>query len=228
VPDITLRAVGTAATAPTTSVTVSEPSGTADNDVLIAVIVDRAVSAVNSTAPTGWTAVAVAQTGSYGRMQVFMGVKGQNSLTGTSWQWTGLQTRCMGVIVGYYNVDTTTYLDTDVSARANLTTPTLATGAASITTATANAMIVAVFTTANGASTWSSESASEVSLTERLDSAYSTYMSIAIADGLKATAGTTGSSSATMGTEQSNHGALIALRPGATLPPLSMMMGIGT
>ena len=226
--NITRRAVGTAATSATTSVTVSQPTGTADNDVLIAVIVDRTTSSSNSTPPTGWTAVAVAQTASYGRMQIFMGVKGLNDLTGTFWQFTGLQTRSMGVIVGYYNVDTANYLDTDVSARANLSSPTLATGTTGITTATDNAMVIAVFTTSNGASTWSNESTPNVSVTEIFDNVYTTYISIAIADGLKATAGATGNSSATMGTAQANHGALIALRPGAIVPPLLMMMGVGT
>lgn len=228
-PDITYRGAGSVATAASTSITVAEPTGTNDGDVLLAVIVDRKAEAANSAAPTGWTGVAWAQGGAYGRMQVFVGVKGQDGLTGSSWTFTGLATRVLAQIVGYYNVDTGTCLDVAASARFNNTggTPEV-TGTSGITTVTDGAMVVAVFGTPSAAPTWSGEVvATSPTLTERVDNAYGPLMSFAVADGIKSAAGSTGDSSATMSSSLFNQGILLALRPGGQ-PPLMMMMGIGT
>lgn len=211
---ITLRAAGANATG-TTSVVTSQPTGTQTNDVLIAFIVDHATYNGQSVCPTGWQPRGYTRNSAGRRFQIFSAVKGANGLTGTSWTWSGLTTRSQGVIIGYYNVDTTGYgaLDTNVSVRDNASGTYGTTG---ITTVTNGDMIVAAFGSYVAASTytWANESCATIgTLTERFDNKNSTYCSIAIADKLMATAGATGNSTATPTSGQNNGGILLALKP---------------
>ena len=216
-PTVTLRAAGASATG-TTTVTCNQPTGTAANDVLIAFIFDRSTTNAQSAAPTGWQARGYAWT-SGRRFQVFTAVVGKNSLTGTSWTFTGLVTRSQGMIIGYYNADTTGYggLDTTVSTRSNASGTY---GTLGITTVTNNTMIIGAFgIIATGTTTWSAESCATIgALTEQFDAAYAGYCSIAVADKLLATAGATGASTATPSTANVNCGILLALKPTADYP----------
>ncbi len=210
---ITLRAAGASATG-TTSVTPSQPTGTLTDDVLVAFILDHSTSNAQSTAPTGWQGRGYSWT-SGRRFQVFTAVKGKNSLSGTSWQFTGLTSRSQGMIIGYYNADTTGYggLDTSVSVRSNAAGTY---GTLGITTVTNNAMVIGAFGSFVGSSTatWSAEHCDTIgNLTERFDARNSTYCFMAVADLLLTTANTTGESGATPTTAQNNGGILLALRP---------------
>jgi hypothetical protein len=202
------RAVGSLATG-TTSITVSQPTGTSTGDFLIAFIVDRATSGTTS-GPTGWTRVANGA-GTGGRIQVFVATVGQNGLTGTSWTWSGLTTRACGAIVGYYpsKANNVIGITGTPTARRNAST---GSGTTQVTTTLNNAVVVGAFASfANGA-TWLSETcATAGALAEQSDAAYSTYLSLAIADLTKAAAGATGASSATMSVATNNGGALIAI-----------------
>lgn len=209
---VTFRAAGTAASG-TTSVACSQPSGTASGDLLLAFVVDHATSG-NSTAPTGWTRRG-GVAGTAGRFQVFSATVGQGGLTGTSWTFSGLTTRALGRIVGYSGADTTTPLDgITPSARLNASGTV---GTTSITPASSGDMIVAAYAAMANGSTWSAESTtSPGGLTERADSANSTYCSLAIADGTQTTAGATGVSTATMATAGTNAAILLAIRANQT------------
>jgi hypothetical protein len=208
------KAIGSIANG-TTSVAPSRPSGVVNGDVLLAVITDHATTG-SSSAPTGWTRLGGAA-GSAGRCQVFGAVVGASGLTGTSWTFSGLTTRAGGYIVAYSYAGATAaaILDTTVSARINASGTT---GATAITTATDGAIVVAIFSALASGSTWSAEAcASGPTLTERGDSPNSTFLSIAVADGVLATAGSTGVSSATMGTAGANAAILLALKPATLL-----------
>jgi hypothetical protein len=77
-------------------------------------------------------------------------------------------------------------------------------------------MIIGAFASLASGATWSNEqvATNPGALTEQADSAFSTYLSLAIADGLQSTAGATGVSTSTMsGTAGNNAGALVSLRP---------------
>jgi len=216
--DITLRAAGANATG-TSSVTCNQPTGTLADDVLIAFIVDHSVTDGQSAAPTGWQARGYTRNVGGRRFQVFTAVVGKNSLTGTSWTFSGLTTRSQGMIIGYYNANTTGYggFDTSISVRDNASG---IYGTLGITTATDGAMIVAAFCSYVAATTyaWTSEHCDTIgNLAERFDNKNSTYCSLAVADLLLATAGPTGESGATPTTGQNNGGILLALKPGATV-----------
>ena len=209
---ITFRAVGTNATGSSTSLTMTAPSGAVTNDVLIAFIADHSTTGGQSTAPTGWQGRGYAYS-SGKRFQVFTAVVGANGLTGTSWSFTGLTSRTQGVILDYYNAGTTGYgsLDTTVSVRYNNSGTT---GTTSITSTTANDMLIAAFTSSANGCTWSNERcATAGTMTEVFDAAYSSYSSIAIAQLLWSSTGATGVSSATMNTNTTNEGILLALHP---------------
>ena len=209
---ITRRGVGASGTGTSSISSLAQPTGTATGDVLLAFIVDHATSG-NSAAPTGWQYRGGAA-GSAGRLQVFSAVVGANGLSGTSWTFSGLTTRSMGQIVGYYNVDQTGYggLDVAISARINASGTT---GAPTISTTTAGAQIIAAFASLANSATWSGEAvATSPTIAEIIgaDNANSTYCSLALADGLQTSSGPTGASSATMSTNAANGAVLVALR----------------
>ena len=209
---VTLRGVGTNATG-TTSVTCNQPSGTAADDVLVAFILDHSTTDAQSTAPTGWQGRGYCRSSSGRRFQVFTAVVGKNSLSGTSWQFSGLTSRSQGMIIGYYNADTSGYggLDTTVSTRHNSSGTH---GTTSITTVTNNSMIVAAFAMFSNGSAWSAQSCATIgNLTEEFDTAYSSYCSISVADKSLVTAGATGDSSATPSSDSYNGGILLAIKP---------------
>lgn len=216
---ITRRSIGAKVNGTTTCVA-TEPAATVAGDVYLAFIGDHATTGT-STAPTGWTNIAsAAATG--GRIQVFRAIKGAGGLTGTSWSWgatgTALTTRSICQIIAYANVDNTTPIDVTSTARSNASGTT---GAATLTTVTNGAMVVAGFVGLATGNTWSAEAvATSPTLTEFTDSANSTFSSLAIADGLKATAGATGASSGTMSVAGANGGAIVALRPVIVTNPI--------
>ena len=218
----TLRAAGTMATG-STSVACSEPTGTATGDVLVAFISDRHASNVNTTAPTGWLAVGKSYA-SGDLLQVFMAVVGNNSLTGTSWTWSGLTTHSCGCIVGYYGVGNTGYgvYDTTagISTRSNASGTT---GTASITTSLANEMVIAVYATQAGDYTWTSMTTATLgALTSEENSGLTSYCSIGVGQKLSASAASTGASSATIGTAGANQGIMLALQPLVAYPTISI------
>jgi hypothetical protein len=211
---ITLRAAGANATG-TTSVTCLQPNGTAANDVLVAFIIDHSTTNGQSTAPAGWLGTGYAYA-SGKRFQVFTAVVGKNSLTGSQWIFTGLTTQSQGVIIGYYNADTSGWggLDTAVSVRNNASGTYGTTG---ITTVTDGDMVIAAFgsyVAANPTYNWSSESCATIgALNERFDNKNGAACSIAIADILMTTHGATGNSNATPYSGKANAGILLALKP---------------
>ena len=196
----------------TTSVTVSAPTGFTTGDVLIAVIADYDTSSTQTTAPTGWTGVgANGNTG--GRVQMFVARYGTNGLTGTSWTWSGLTTRCVGSIAGYSGVASTIYNGTP-AVRSNSETGTTTNG---LTTTVANSLILAAFLSSHGNYTWSAEQTlMNGALAELAGDYQGTYFDVVWASQLMASAGSTGSTSGTTSNYTYTLGVCIGLTPASS------------
>lgn len=202
---VTYRAASASLATGTTSVTPALPAGVAAGDLLLAFIVDHATSG-NSSAPSGWTRQGGAA-GSAGRFQVFSIIYS----SGGPWAFSGLTSRSGGRILAFYGENQTTPLDVAVSARINASGTT---GTTSITPVTGASMIVGAFASLANGATWTAEAVATNpgALTEQVDSAYSTYLSLAVAIAPQKAAAATGASSATMSTNAANAGILLAIR----------------
>lgn len=86
-----------------TSVTVTKPAGTADGDLLVAVIAEAGTGAI--TAPAGWTLAGDATAGTSLRSAIYWKIA---SSEGASWTWTlASSARNWGWAANYTNADTT-------------------------------------------------------------------------------------------------------------------------
>ena len=207
---ITFRAAGTVGTAATTSVSLSQPTGTTTGDLLLAFVIDHATSG-SSAAPTGWTSQGVAA-GTGGRFQVFSAIVGSGGLTGTSWSFTGLTSQVEGCITGWFNTDLNVPMDVTVSGRVNARGTT---GTTSITPVSANNMVVGGFAAlATNSNLTSPTTATLGSLSNSaVNSSYSTFSTLSVAYVPQAVAGSTGASSVTMGTAGANAALLLSIKP---------------
>ncbi len=207
---ITFRAAGTVGTAATTSVSLSQPTGTTTGDLLLAFVIDHATSG-SSAAPTGWTGQGVAA-GTGGRFQVFSAIVGSGGLTGTSWSFTGLTSQVEGCITGWFNTDLNVPMDVTVSGRVNARGTT---GTTSITPVSANNMVVGGFAALAVNSTLTSPTTATLgSLSNSaVNSSYSTFSTLSVAYVPQAVAGSTGASSVTMSTGGNNAALLLSIKP---------------
>lgn len=210
----------------TTTCAVQVPAGFGAGMVIFAVIVDHSTTNANSTPVTGWTARGYAYSSGY-RFQLFSAAYGRNSLAAGPWTFTGLTTRSQGCSVSCTEADTVTENDCTPTFRHNASGTY---GTTSITPVTNGAVVLAAFCSYANGTAWGSESvATGPTLTEHFDAPNSTYCSIAIADGVLATAAATGASNATPVTAAINGGMLFAIRPA---PPVTLhglsLCGVGT
>ena len=207
---ITFRAAGTVGTAATTSVSLSQPTGTTTGDLLLAFVVDHATSG-SGAAPTGWTSQGGAA-GTGGRFQVFSAIVGSGGLTGTSWSFTRLTSPVEGCITGWFNTDLNVPMDVTVSGRVNASGTT---GTTSITPVSANNMVVGGFAALAANSTLTSPTTATLgSLSNSaVNSSYSTFSTLSVAYVPQAVAGSTGASSVTMGTAGANAALLLSIKP---------------
>jgi hypothetical protein len=201
----------TAVASGTTAAAVAAPSGVSDSDVMVCFKIDRATTGT-TTAPTGWTWVASAA-GTSGRIEVFWGVYGRNGIGAGTWSFAGT-TRTLARITSYKGVNPSTPMDVTPSARYNASGTT---GSTTITAVTDGNWVVGGFgTLTSGSYTWSAEAVATNpgSLGTDIESAYSTYLDLAVAHAVQTgTAGATGASSGTMSTAGNNACALVCLRP---------------
>ena len=207
---ITFRAAGTVGTAATTSVSLSQPTGTTTGDLLLAFVIDHATSG-SGAAPAGWTSQGVAA-GTGGRFQVFSAIVGSGGLTGTSWSFTRLTSPVEGCITGWFNTDLNVPMDVTVSGRVNASGTT---GTTSITPVSANNMVVGGFAALAANSTLTSPTTATLgSLSNSaVNSSYSTFSTLSVAYVPQAVAGSTGASSVTMGTAGANAALLLSIKP---------------
>lgn len=201
----------------TNTATIDKPTGTVADDYMVAVIsVDGGARTI--TPPAGWTQLALVQktTGD----QQTMGVYGKRAggSEGANYAFTVSGGAGGGAIVGYSGVDTTTAIDVTAStAESTGGTSPVTVAASSVTTVTANAMVLWIAATDQGANNpISAGFTPPTGFTERVDNSSYDWTTFTVAEKGFASAGATGSVSGTFSASSGSHGyiaALVALRP---------------
>ncbi len=200
-----------------TSLDLSKPTGTVQNDVMIAAITITGGSGVTFTAPSGWTSIQNTNTASNEiKTQSWYLVAGASEPASYTWTWTGGQ-RAAGAIMSYSGVDTASPIDQSGS-QANASSTTIT--APSISPTNEKDQLVAIFGIANAGTI------TPVSpLTTQAYSAptgTSTLSATRLADQQLTANGATGTRTGTAGTAGVNVGQLVALKPSiATLSQAS-------
>jgi hypothetical protein len=125
------------------TLTIAIPGGTVENDVMVAAI-GVSANAPTITAPDGWTLVRQLNNTNANANSLAIYIKVAAAFEPSSYSWTlSASTGAAGGIQTFYNVDTTTPIDTENG----LTTPSGTTHATpSITTAVPNTMLVSAYT----------------------------------------------------------------------------------
>jgi hypothetical protein len=210
------RAAATASGASGTSVTVNKPSGTAENDVLIALVYIEDHIGSSITPPSGWTQLRRSdQSGpppfDYSHVTYWKRA-GASEPGSYQWSWTGTKYREAFIIA--VQGCATSGDPIDVEAATVNGAQDDAPVAPSVTTTVADTLLLCIYTSADGGNAvWAPGSSG---LTERVDS-----VSMAAYDVAVASAGATGSKtvSCTGGINPEWHvGAAIALKPPAGTP----------
>ena len=206
----TYRSAASATNTPITGITISKPTGTTTNDVLLAALTIRG-AAITITPPSGWTQVRSDASGSTVNQTIYRKVAGGSEPSSYAFTFSDPVSAAVGGIVGYTGVDTTTPIDVS-GGQANASSTSVT--APSVTTTVANTQLVAFFGTAND-TTFSAASG----MTERYDTDAdgSSQVAGAADDVAQAAAGASGTKVATAGIAAVNIGQLVALRPSGTI-----------
>jgi len=240
----TIALRGTARTATgTTSLTINKPTGVVAGDVMIVVITKIGNNTVLPvpTSPA-WTSISQAalrtsSTLSWGAVMYRIADSSDASFTSYTFD-TGTGTSAVGDIIAFSGVDTTggflvggaTGGPFDVAPGTILanTGGSAAVGGTTITTATANAVVV-MLGMAAGTSTWSlwNTATSPGVLNEVADN-QGASSSVGVACATKATASATGAGAATLSVSQRNGGILLALRPSTKTSTTTTVVTSGT
>ncbi len=199
-----------------TSLTINKPAGVVEGDVMVAQVTVRGGTGTGITAPTGWTLLdRNNSTTTLGQADYY---RVAGSSEGASYQWNFSATqKASGGIIAYSGVAEDSPIDNNGAAHGgkNSVSGTGVT-APSITTVTANAMLVGFFGTATGTTF------TNAVLTEEYDTASTggsagTRCTSEGADGIQAVAGASGAKVATAAVAAVNIGQLLALRPGVII-----------
>jgi parallel beta-helix repeat protein len=209
----TFVGAGTVAVTTLDDDTANYPAGWAADDLLL-LLVENAGDSL--TVDAGWTSAGTPQLGTGTGLHVWYRVAQSGDGGSVGYHGSGIN-HMQGVVLAYRGVDTTTPLDVTsvggtASASTSVTFP-------SITTVTANCMIVFALAAADDRATgndfgsWTN--ANLTSLTERVDAntAQGNDGALGAADGVKATAGATGTTTASIVTSAAKAYMTIALRP---------------
>jgi len=187
-----------------TTLTLNKPTGTVDGNFLLAVVYSQGYApSYTITPPSGWTQIGSTQ--NFSGEDIYAGVYYKRaSSEGASWGWTvpdndtcGVVWRITGVVASGDPEDATRYVGTQAWDGGTTTTWN------AITTSTAGSAIIGI-RTQNDASTVSS-----ASMTER----YDTNNKIVIIADTQASAGSSGSKSATESAAGQRIKIMIALKP---------------
>jgi hypothetical protein len=208
----------------TTSLTIAQPSGTIQDDVMIASVAVTP-STTTITPPAGWTLVRRTDNGSATTNSLAVYRKAAGASEPTAYTWTlGGATAAAGGIQTFINVDTANPIDVE---NGQTTASGTAHATPSVTTTVANAMVVTSHSFASSA-TWSSPSG----MNEEFDIASETPtvsagISITGAWVRQAAAGATGAKSRTAsGSADTGNAHILALKPATG--PLTINKPAGT
>jgi RHS repeat-associated protein len=202
---IALRSASSAGSVPTTSLTIAAPTGTAADDVLLAVIATRTNPTI--TAPVGWALVRSDNDSTAFRQSIYVRTAGASEPGSYIWSFSGPVTSAVGGMVGYSGLDPLSPIDAhggQVAGGTSVTAP-------SITTTVDDTILVGFFGDEND-STYTPPAG----MTERFDvlaGGSSSQSSVSAADAVQAAAGATGTKVATSSKNATYVGQLVALRP---------------
>jgi MSHA biogenesis protein MshQ len=224
----TFVGAGTVAATTLDDDTANYPAGWAADDLLL-LLVENAGDSL--TVDAGWTSAGTPQLGTGTGLHVWYRVAQSGDGGSVGYHGSGIN-HMQGVVLAYRGVDTTTPLDaTPVGGTASASTSITF---SSITTVTADCMIVLALAAAddraagNDFGSWTN--ANLTSLTERVDAntAQGNDGALGAADGVKATAGATGTTTASISTSAGKAYMTIALRPttGGGAPSIPDSVGI--
>lgn len=188
-----------------TTVVVNKPSGVVDNDLLIAVIGHDTNTTPSVTPPAGWTAIRNdVDSGTNGGIWSYYKVAASE---GASYTFTaGSSGRLVGHILQITGFDATTPID---ASNGQVNSAATSVVAPSVTTLVDNTLLL-FLGAINATATFTPPSG----MTEITDS-NTTNMAVETASGTVATAGSTGTRTATASTSAVNYAQLVAIRPGA-------------
>jgi hypothetical protein len=214
----------TAAVTNNVSLTITKPTGVVAGDILIANLA-QVNSLTAPTAPAGWTLIdgrsLAGGTNRYAAIfyKVAGGSEGANYIFTVP---TGTTVTVIGAIVAFSGIDGVSPFDV---ANGTISVQGSQTGVAANpkTTVTSNAAIVMFGMAAGSAPTWSGwTTTSPGTLSPELYDFQGTNTTIGAAWALKPAIGATGPGAATLSGGERNGGILIALRPAASLPTITI------
>lgn len=195
-----------------TSISLTEPTGTTSNDVMIAVISVRGGTGTSVTAPSGWQLVDSRDSTTVLKSQVYYGVR---AVVGAGpYDFTFASQKASAVVTSYSGVDVVNPVDI-ASGQANAS-DTVST-APSITTTQANTMLVGAYSTATGTTYSSSAMTYHSGIAASTGAGAGTRTTTAMQDASQAVAGASGTKTLTFGAGAVNIGHLVALKPAASI-----------
>jgi hypothetical protein len=222
---IAQRGAATIANANATTLSIAKPTGVVAGDLMIAQITERGGNATDFANLSGWTSVTAGTDfeggGAHHRVALLYRVATSADSSVSSYTFSlvssGGGVNASGAIVAFSGVDTSNPFDvTPGSYTAHTASATAISGVTSITTASANAVVL-MFTGGWENNTTSSYSTtSPGALTQLYGTVSDGNASVGAAWATKATAGSTGTGSATQTQNHAWGAILIALRPVAT------------
>jgi hypothetical protein len=208
-----VRAAGSATAGnTTTSVTVNKPSGTAADDVLVAVVVNGGAASAPSTVPSGWSLL-TSSSGTTWWGGVYYLVAGGSEPA--NYTWDGFTDSCTGCMVAVQGADPADPFDVH-NAQANTNSNVACAG---VTTTVADTLVLGLAAVDDNQtiSNWACAT-DPTTLTEQVEQLSSGGVDTGsgIAAATKASAGATGSLSATLGGTRDNSGFIVVLQPPAS------------
>jgi len=208
---ISFRSAGAVAFAASGNVIPALPTGWQVNDLFICMIASR--DNVNSTMPSGWTAIDSGTNNGTGLRTTSFYRRAQSGDTNPTVTHSGGSQICAGIVA--YSGVITTGSPIDVVGATSVNTPastTITFHSSGITTTTNNDLVVELGGTSNRATC--SNYTGTPTPTEEVDGPNrNNYPEVIIADFIQATAGGTGARSATLNTARTSNGKLVSFKP---------------
>ena len=191
------------------NLSIAMPTGTVQNDVMVAVIGVRGGTGVTITAPTGWVELNTTTSLTSIRSSMFYKVAGASEAGPYSFTFS-VSNKASGVISSYSGVDLVSpIVKNNVQANASSTTMT----APSVNTTHDNSWVVAGFTTATGTTVTPGSSMTERGEDASTGAGAGSRTTTQLQDINQTTAGSTGTKTATAGGGAVNIGHIAVLTP---------------
>lgn len=192
-----------------TVLTLQKPTGTLQDDVMIAVISVRGGTGTTITPPAGWTLINSNDSTTVLKSSVYRKTAGSGESGPYVFTFSSSQ-KASGVISSYSGVDISAPVDVH-SSQVNASSTTMTSPA--VTTTVANTWVIAAFSTATGTAVTPGSSMTERGEASSTGGGAGTRTTSQLQDITQAGTGTTGTKTATAGGAGENIGHTIALTP---------------